>query len=123
MSFKSCLCKVKILSKISLLCIFFHINTNKGFLALECSFLEFRCKEVVNVVDGKRLGHIIDVVFDLQTARICGLVIPNCKSFWNVFKSGQDIFIPFTQICKIGEDTILVELYAPTPPTSCVMGK
>ena len=77
----------------------------------ECSFLELRCKEVVNVVDGKRLGHITDVVFDLQTAKITGLVVPGNKSFWNVFKNGTELFIPFTQICKIGEDTILVELY------------
>ena len=80
----------------------------------ECSFLELRCKEVVNVVDGRRLGHIIDVVFDLQTARITGLVVPCNKSFWNVFKSGNELFIPFTQICKIGDDTILVELYGPS---------
>jgi len=85
----------------------------------ECSFLELRCKEVVNVVDGKRLGHIIDVVFDLQTAKITGLVVPGNKSFWNVFKGGTEIFIPFTQICKIGDDTILVELYGLGPNNNC----
>lgn len=87
----------------------------------ECSFLELRCKEVVNVVDGKRLGHITDVVFDLQTAKITGLVVPGNKSFWNVFKNGTELFIPFTQICKIGEDTILVELYASSPTTTCAI--
>lgn len=81
----------------------------------ECSFLELRCKEVVNVVDGRRLGHVTDVVFDLQTAKITGLVVPGNKSFWNVFKNGTELFIPFTQICKIGDDTILVELYSNTP--------
>ncbi len=91
----------------------------------ECSFLELRCKEVVNVVDGKRLGHITDVVFDLQTAKITGLVVPGNKSFWNVFKNGTELFIPFTQICKIGEDTILVELYntSPTANTCTVLNK
>ena len=78
----------------------------------ECSFLELRCKEVVNVVDGKRLGHITDVVFDLQTAKITGLVVPGNKSFWNVFKSGTELFIPLSQIVKIGEDAVLVELFA-----------
>lgn len=81
----------------------------------ECSFLELRCKEVVNVVDGRRLGHVTDVVFDLQTAKITGLVVPGNKSFWNVFKNGTELFIPFTQICKIGDDTILVELYSTSP--------
>ena len=87
----------------------------------ECSFLELRCKEVVNAVDGKRLGHITDVVFDLQTAKITGLVVPGNKSFWNVFKNGTELFIPFTQICKIGEDTILVELYGSSPTTTCAI--
>ena len=73
----------------------------------ECSFLELRCKEVVNVVDGRRLGHVTDVVL--------GLVVPGNKSFWNVFKNGTELFIPFTQICKIGDDTILVELYSTSP--------
>ncbi len=81
---------------------------------MESSFLELRCKEVVNVVDGKRLGHIVDIVFELQTGRITGLVVPGDKNFWNVFKSGGEVFIPYTQICKIGDDTILVELYSNT---------
>lgn len=90
---------------------FMPYNKNRC-LNLECSFLELRCKEVVNVVDGKRLGHIVDIVFDVNSCQICGLILPQSKGFWNVFKNGQDIFIPFSQICKIGEDTILVELYS-----------
>ena len=31
---------------------------------METTFLEMRAKEVINVVDGRLLGHIIDVVFD-----------------------------------------------------------
>ena len=82
---------------------------------MESSFLELRCKEVVNVVDGKRLGHIVDIVFDLGSGQITGLVVPGDKNFWNVFKPGGEIFIPYCQICKIGDDTILVELYSNEP--------
>ena len=32
---------------------------------MDCTFLELRCKEVIKVVDGKRLGHIVDIVIDL----------------------------------------------------------
>lgn len=80
---------------------------------LESSFLELRCKEVINVVDGRKLGHIIDVVFELQSGRICGFVVPGNNNFWNVFSKNTEIFIPYSQICKIGEDSILVELYLP----------
>ena len=83
---------------------------------MESSFLELRCKEVINVVDGRRLGHIVDVVFDLNTANILGVVVPGEKSFWNVFKNGSQLFIPFPCICKIGDDTILVEISSASPP-------
>ena len=54
---------------------------------METSYLELRCKEVVNVVDGRKLGHIVDVVFDLANGCLLGLVVPGEKSFWNVFYS------------------------------------
>ena len=85
---------------------------------MESSFLELRCKEVINVVDGRRLGHIIDIVFELQTGRITGLVVPGNNNFWNVFNKNCELFIPYGQICKIGEDSILVELYTPNDKTS-----
>ncbi len=88
---------------------------------METSFLELRCKEVVNVVDGKRLGHIVDVCFNLQTGCLQGIVVPGEKSFWNVFKSGMELFIPLSQIVKVGEDAILVELYASSNPTPYIM--
>lgn len=84
---------------------------------MDTSYLELRCKEVVNLVDGKTLGHIVDVVFNLASGCVLGIVVPGEKSFWNVFKSGTEIFIPLSQIIKIGEDAILVELYGATNNT------
>lgn len=78
---------------------------------MESSFLELRCKEVVNVTDGKKLGRIIDIVFDLPSGRIKGLVVPLQPCGFSLFKSPKHIFIPYNQICKIGNDIILVELY------------
>ena len=77
---------------------------------MESSFLELRCKEVVNVLDGRKLGHIVDIVFDLATARVLGILVPGEKTGWNVFKSANQLFIPFGCIVKIGEDAILVEV-------------
>lgn len=78
--------------------------------------MELRCKEIVNVVDGRRLGHIVDVVFNLESGCLQGVVVPGEKSFWNVFKNGMELFIPLTQIVKVGEDTILVEIFANSAP-------
>ena len=81
---------------------------------METSYLELRCKEVVNIVDGRKLGHIVDVVFNLENGCMLGVVVPGEKSFWNVFKSGTELFISLNQIIKVGEDAILVELHGPT---------
>ena len=78
---------------------------------METTFLELRCKEVVNVIDGRRLGHVTDVVFSLSSFCVQGIVVPGDKNGWNVFKKGNELFIPFKQVLKIGEDMILVEIY------------
>lgn len=78
----------------------------------ENSFLELRSKEVINLADGKRLGRIVDIVFELPSGKIKGLVVPVCDGGFSLFKSPQQAFIPFDQICKIGEDTILVEVFS-----------
>ncbi len=83
---------------------------------METSFLDLRCKEVINIVDGTRLGHIIDIVITLTTGQISGIVVPGNKSILSFLKGGNDLFIPFSQICKIGEDAILVELYGVNNP-------
>lgn len=77
---------------------------------MEISFCELRIKEVVNVCDGKRLGNIVDLVFDTSCARVTGIIVPGERSFLNLFKSNNDIFIPYNRIRKIGKDVILVEL-------------
>ena len=79
---------------------------------MENSFLELKSKEVINVTDGRRLGHIVDIVFELPSGRIKGLVVPICEKGFSLFKPSQQAFIPFHQICKIGEDTILVEVFS-----------
>ena len=79
---------------------------------MENSFLELRCKEVINVTDGRKLGHIIDIVFELPSGKIKGLVVPMNSGGFNLFKPAQQAFIPFNQICKIGDDTILVEVFS-----------
>ena len=63
------------------------------------------------MVDGRCLGHVVDIAFDLHSGCICGLIVPGDRGFWNMFKKNCELFIPYSQICKIGEDTILVEFY------------
>ncbi len=77
---------------------------------MEISFCDLRTKEVVNICDGKKLGNIVDIVFNSCTCKITGIVVPGEKNFFCLFKNNPDIFIPFCKIRKIGKDVILVEL-------------
>lgn len=77
---------------------------------IETSFYELRMKSVINVVDGRNLGNICDVVMEVCSGKILGFVVPGKKKWYNLFKSCEDIFIPYHNICKIGVDSILVEL-------------
>ncbi len=78
---------------------------------MDSSFLELKEKQVINTVDGKCLGHISDIVFDIVCAKVLGFVVPQSCGFWSIFKGNKELFIPFDCVCKIGVDTILVELY------------
>ena len=74
--------------------------------------MELKAKQVINTVDGKCLGHITDIVFDVVTAKALGFVVPQPnQGFWGLFRGGKEIFIPFDCVCKLGVDVILVELY------------
>jgi YlmC/YmxH family sporulation protein len=75
----------------------------------EMAFCELRTKIVVNVIDGKVLGRVCDVVFSRMTSKVLGFVVPGHGGF-TLFKRKEDIFIPFECVIKIGVDTILVEL-------------
>jgi len=77
---------------------------------LETSFTELRNKEVINVLTGRLLGNVCDIVVDFRRNIILGLVVPGSKSFFNLFKPCHEIYIPYNSICKIGEDVILVEV-------------
>ena len=76
---------------------------------METTFTELRNKQVINVLSGKVLGNICDMVIDIRRNCIKGFLLPQSKGFWSLFSSKEELFIPFENICKIGEDVILVE--------------
>lgn len=71
---------------------------------------DFRQKEVINIRDGRRLGMIIDMEFDLAAGRILSIVVPGPSRVLGIFRGGQDLVIPWDRIKKIGDDVILVEV-------------
>ena len=72
-------------------------------------FCKFRQKEVINILDGKSLGYISDLEIDPANGCICALIVPGPAGLRNLFQ-GQKYVVPWCNICKIGEDVILVEV-------------
>lgn len=74
---------------------------------MDIAFTDLKEKEIINVNDGKKLGHIIDFLFDIESAQVKGVVVPGSRK---IFRKTEDIFIPLEKIRKIGGDVILVKL-------------
>ncbi len=80
---------------------------------METSFIELKHKETVNLLDGKQLGKVCDVIFSWPEGRVQGIIVPGRKGFrWGK----ADLFIDLRCVKKIGVDVILVETkVAPKP--------
>ena len=74
---------------------------------MELSFLDLKEREIINVFDGKKLGRIIDIVFNNESGIVRGIVVPGDKK---LFHRADDVFIPLDKIKRIGNDVILVGL-------------
>ncbi|WP_248926593.1 YlmC/YmxH family sporulation protein [Paenibacillus hamazuiensis] len=71
---------------------------------------DFQSKDVINIVDGKKLGQISDLELDLRNGRIDSIVVPNQSRFFGLFGGTTDVIIPWKNIVKIGMDVVLVKL-------------
>jgi len=74
---------------------------------MDISFEELKEKEVINIFTGKKLGHIVDFIFNLTNRLLIGIILPGERKF---LKKGEDLFIPISQIKRIGDDVILVAI-------------
>ena len=71
---------------------------------------DFQTKDVINIVDGKRLGQISDLELDLRQGRIEAIVVPSYSRFMGLFGGRSDLIIPWNNIVKIGSDVVLVKM-------------
>lgn len=72
---------------------------------------EFQEKDVINIVDGRKLGHVSDLELDLRHGRIESIIVPEGGRFFGLFGGGgADVVIPWRSIVKVGEDVVLVRL-------------
>ncbi len=67
---------------------------------------ELECRDVINLCDGRLLGHISDLEIDTECGKATAIYISS-GGFWSAGK--EEVRIPWEDIRCIGEDAVLVE--------------
>ena len=75
------------------------------------SYSELRQKDVINIRDGRRLGHPIDLMLN-DSACVEAIVVPSRGGgLLSLLKSNREgCVIPWNHVRRIGDDVILVEI-------------
>ena len=73
-------------------------------------FSEFKCKDVINIRDCKKLGKVIDLEFEPCSGCICRIVVAGGNKWLGFLCCEPDLFIAFKDIKQIGPDIILVDI-------------
>lgn len=66
-------------------------------------------KDIISVKNGRIIGHIIDVKID-ETGKILYLVVEEKKGLRRIVSGSGDFNVTFSDIERIGEDVILVNV-------------
>jgi YlmC/YmxH family sporulation protein len=71
---------------------------------------DLKAKDVVNILDGKKLGHICDIELELEIGKVIAIIVPGRLRGFSIFARREEIVIPWKKIVRIGRDVILVEV-------------
>lgn len=85
--------------------IIYEYNILGGIMRLS----ELQNKDVINIIDGKKVGNIIDISIE-DSGKMTSLIVEKSKFFTSLFSNKNELEIKWEQIEKIGEDVILVTL-------------
>lgn len=71
---------------------------------------DLRCKEVICIADGRRLGFVSDIEVEIPEGMVCALIVPGPCRILGLFGRKDDYRIPWGCIKRIGPDIILVDV-------------
>ena len=86
---------------------------------MNCCITDIREKEVINLSDGCRLGHVCDVEIDTCTGSLVSIIIWGKSKGFGLMGRYEDIKICWNDIKVIGDDTILVDFECPPECRKC----
>lgn len=67
-------------------------------------------RDMINIVDGRRLGPVKDVLVDLATGKVTALVLEAQRKKFGFLSVGGDVVVPWDKVKKIGPHAVLLEL-------------
>ncbi|MCQ2448250.1 MAG: YlmC/YmxH family sporulation protein [Oscillibacter sp.] len=70
---------------------------------------DLRRKEVINITDGGRLGFVSDVEFRAPEGQVLAIIVYGPARFFGLFGRGEEYYIPWDCIQRMGNDIILIE--------------
>ena len=76
---------------------------------MQCRIVDLRCKEVINICDGCRLGYPCDVEIDALTGAVVAIIVHGSPRFWGLFGKCAIHVVPWCEVVRIGDDLILIE--------------
>ncbi len=75
------------------------------------TLMELRQKSVINTRDGKSLGRVMDIEFCVMDGHVTAIVVPDAWHLSHLLRGERaGVVIPWENICKIGDDVILVDV-------------
>jgi len=77
--------------------------------------LQFRISElgqrdIINLVDGSKLGPVRDVYIDPESGQVLSLVLTGERKYFKLLNAGSDLIVPWEKVRKVGVHTVLVEV-------------
>jgi len=77
---------------------------------MQCRITDLKCKEVIDLNTGNRIGFVDDVEIILPGGQIAALIVPGAGKLFGLLGRDDDVVIPWSCVCRFGDDVILVEV-------------
>lgn len=63
---------------------------------MQCRIKDLRCKEVINITDGCRLGTVADVDIRIPEGQVCAIIVLDPAAFSGCLAGGRSFISPGT---------------------------